>query len=53
MAIPPIDRLNIENIGGLGRYEGLLSGMGPVIDLLEILAAETLVVDGKGRVAFK
>ncbi len=53
IAIPPIDRLNIENIGGLGRYESVLAGMGPVIDLLETLSAETLAVDGNGAVRFK
>jgi hypothetical protein len=53
VAIPPIDRLNIETIGGLGRYDGVLAGMGPVIDLLEMLSAEALTVDKKGRVHFK
>ena len=53
VAIPPIDRLNIENIGGLGRYEGFLAGMGPAIDLLEMLSAETLTVDEKGTIQFR
>lgn len=53
VAIPPIDRLNIENVGGLGRYEGFLAGMAPVVDLLEILSAETLAVGENGTVRFK
>lgn len=53
VAIPPIDRLNLDRIGGLDRYEGSLSGMGPLVDLLKMLSAETLAVDEKGEVHFK
>ncbi len=53
IAIPPIDRLNIANIGGIARYEGVLAHLGPVVDLLETLAAETLAIDQEGSVYFK
>ena len=45
IALPAIRRLNIARIPGLEKYEQHLSGMAPVLEILQKASAQRIVVD--------
>ncbi len=50
--IPPIERLNIANMGGLRSYEGFLAPIKRVTELLKKLSAEGITIAENGEVRF-
>jgi len=42
IAIPPIERLNIARLPGIEEFESSLSVIGPIIEALDMAAAEIL-----------
>ena len=42
IAIPPLRRLNIAQLPGLKKYESSLSAIGPIIRVLDLMAADTI-----------
>jgi len=55
LEFPRLERLNVANLPGLGGFEKRLAIIGPAIEMLKILSANTVVIekDGKIRLLYK
>jgi hypothetical protein len=50
--LPKLERLNVGSLPGLGGYEKRLAIIGPAIEMLNILSADTVAMGRDGKIKF-
>jgi translocation and assembly module TamB len=52
LELPKLERLNVGSLPGLGGYEKRLAIIGPTIEMLNILSANTVAMERDGKIRF-